>query len=155
MYSGLVKNPKELLDLQNDIASLKRQKNTLDDQLFAAMVALEEAETELEKCARTDARIETKWRASQGDLAVELTQLEYDHAEKTGEQVETRAQLSASDLALYDQLRRRKGGLAVVEMENSLCGGCKVRVPAHVLQQLSQAEHTTRCPNCERILVRV
>lgn len=155
MYSGLVKNPKELLDLQNDIASLKRQKNTLDDQLFAAMVALEEAETELETCSRTDARIAAEWLASQGDLAVELTQLEHDLAEKTGEQVGARAQLGAPDLVTYDQLRRRKGGVVVVEMENNLCGSCKVRVPAHVLQQLSQAEHATRCPNCERILVRV
>jgi len=156
MYSGLVKNPKELLDLQNDIASLKRQKNTLDDQLFAAMLALEDAENELEMCTRTDARIKAEWLASQGDLAGELTQLEHDLAEKVGEQIEARAQLSASDLATYDQLRRRKGGIVVVEMENnSLCGSCKVRVPAYVLQQLSQAEHTTRCPNCERILVRV
>src|SRR5262245_44231778 len=31
LYSGVVKNPKELLDLQNDIASLKKQKNALDD----------------------------------------------------------------------------------------------------------------------------
>lgn len=156
MYSGLVKNPKELLDLQNDIASLKRQKNTLDDQLFAAMVALEEAETELTTCTTTDTRIEAEWRASQGDLAGELTQLEHDLTEKSGEQAEARAALSALDLGTYDQLRRRKGGVVVVEMENnSLCGGCKVRVPAHVLQQLNQAEHTTRCPNCERILVRV
>lgn len=156
MYSGLVKNPKELLDLQNDIASLKRQKNTLDDQLFAAMVAQEEAETELEACRKAAARIDADWRASQGGLAVELTQLEHDLAEKTGEQTEARAQLGAPDLATYDQLRRRKGGLVVVEMENnSLCGGCKVRVPAHVLQQLSQAEHIARCPNCERVLVRI
>jgi predicted nucleic acid-binding Zn-ribbon protein len=156
MYSGLVKNPKELLDLQNDIASLKRQKSKLDDQLFAAMLALEEAEHELETCTRTDARIKAEWLASQGDLAGELTQLEHDLAEKTGEQAAARVLLSASDLATYDQLRRRKGGVVVVEMENNnLCGSCKVRVPAHVLQQLSQAEHTTRCPNCERILVRV
>ena len=156
MYSGLVKVPKELLDLQNDIASLNRQKNTLDDQLFAAMVALEEAENELETFTRADARIKAEWLASQGDLAGELTQLEHDLAAKTGEQAEARAQLSAPDLATYDQLRRRKGGVVVVEMENnSLCGSCKVRVPAHVQQQLNQAEHTTRCPNCERILVRV
>ena len=156
MYSGLVKNPKELLDLQNDIASLKRQKSKLDDQLFAAMVALEEAENVLAACTQADARIKAEWLASQGDLAGELTQLEHDLAAKTGEQIEARAQLGTPDLATYDQLRRRKGGVVVVEMEkDSLCGSCKVRVPAHVLQQLSQAEHTTRCPNCERILVRV
>jgi uncharacterized protein len=155
LYSGTVKNPKELLDLQNDIASLKRQKNTLDDQLFAAMVALEEAETELKTCSETLTRIEAEWRASQGNLATELTQLEHELAEKTAEQTEARAQLSAPDLAQYDQLRRRKGGVAVVEMDGSVCGACGVRVTAHIVQQLSQAEHLARCGNCERILVRV
>jgi uncharacterized protein len=155
LYSGTVKNPKELLDLQNDIASLKKQKDTLDDQLFAAMVALEEAETELNTCTDTLTRVEAEWRASQGDLATELIQLEHELAEKTVEQTEARAQLSGPDLAQYDQLRRRKGGVAVVEMAGSMCGACGVRVAAHILQQLSQADHLARCGNCERILVRV
>jgi predicted nucleic acid-binding Zn-ribbon protein len=155
LYSGAVKNPKELLDLQNDIASLKKLKNTLDDQLFAAMVALEEAEIELKTCTDTLTRIEAEWRASQGDLVTELTQLEHELAAKTVEQTETRTQLNAPDLALYDQLRRRKGGVVVVEMEGSVCGACGVRVSAHIAQQVSQADHLARCGNCERILVRV
>ena len=154
LYSGVVKNPKELLDLQNDIASSKKQKNTLDDQLFAAMVALEDAEAGLKACSDTWLRVEAEWRASQGDLATEVMQLEQELAEKTAEQMEARAKLSAPDLAQYDQLRRRKG-VAVVEMEGSVCGACGVRVAGHILQQLSQADHLARCGNCERILVRV
>ena len=155
LYSGAVKNPKELLDLQNDIASSKKQKDTLDDQLFAAMVTLEEAEAGLNACSDTLLGVEAEWRASQGDLASELTQLEQELSARTAEQTEARAALSATDLAQYDQLRRRKGGVAVVEMEGSMCGACGVRVTAHILQQLSQAEHLARCGNCERILVRV
>lgn len=155
LYSGLVKNPKELLDLQNDIASLKRQKNTLDDQLFAAMVALEETETELKTCADNFMRIEADWCATQGDLVAESTQLEQELAAKTAEQAKARVQLSAPDLAQYDQLRRRRGGLAVVEMEGNVCSACGVRVTAHVQQQLSQIDHLARCSNCERILVRM
>jgi uncharacterized protein len=155
LYSGTVKNPKELLDLQNDIASLKRQKNTLDDQLFTAMVALDVAETELQTCAETLTRIEGEWRASQSDLAAELTQLEHELAEKSAEQAAARAQLSAPDLAQYDQLRRRKGGVVVVETAGSVCGACGVRVSAHIAQQLSQADRLARCGNCERMLVRV
>ncbi len=155
LYSGTVRNPKELLDLQNDIASLKKQKNTLDERLFAVMMALEEDETQQKICADTLARIEADWRTSQGDLVVELTQLERELAEKSAEQTEARAKLNASDLTQYEQLRRRKGGIAVVEMEGSVCGACGVRVAAHILQQLSQADHLARCGNCERILVRV
>jgi hypothetical protein len=155
LYSGAVRNPKELLDLQNDIASLKKQKNTLDDQLFAVMLALEEAEMELKTRTDTFTRVAAEWRASQGELAAELTQLERDFAEKTAEQGEARAKLGVSDLAQYDQLRRRRGGTAVVEMDGSMCGACGVRVAAHVLQQLSQSDQLARCSNCERILVRV
>lgn len=154
LYSGLVKNPKELLDLQNDISSLKRQKTSLDDQLFAAMMALEEAESAQHHSAQELARIETDWRASQADLLGVQAQLEAQLTAQTREQTTTRSQLPATDLALYDQLRRRKGGLAVVELIGNNCPGCGVRVTANIMQQLSQLDHYARCGNCERILVR-
>ncbi len=154
LYSGLVKNPKELLDLQNDITSLKKQKNTLDDQLFDAMVALEESETHLRTCIDTHTRVETEWRASQGSLNHEQDEAEAELAKHQQIQAELRAELSATDLALYDQLRRRKGGLAVVELNGSMCSGCGVRPSAHVMQQINQ-EQWARCGNCERILVKI
>ena len=44
LYSGNVKNPKELQDLQNEIASLKRHLNTLEDRQLEAMLEVETAE---------------------------------------------------------------------------------------------------------------
>jgi predicted nucleic acid-binding Zn-ribbon protein len=154
LYSGLVKNPKELLDLQNDIGSLKRQKANAYEQLFESMVGLEEAETALQQ--RTDelTRIEADWQHSQSDLIAEQAQLEADLATQQRDQAAARAALAAPDLALYDQLRRRKAGLAVVELKGQLCGGCGVRVTASVVQQINQGDQFARCGNCERILVR-
>jgi predicted nucleic acid-binding Zn-ribbon protein len=154
LYSGAVKNPKELLDLQNDISALKRQKTKLDEQLFNAMLEVEEAEIALQQ--RTDdlAQIEASWRHSQSDLIIEQTQLEANLANEHRDQATARAALSAPDLALYDQLRRRKAGVAVVELNGQLCGGCGVRVTGSVIQQLSQGDQFARCGNCERIIVR-
>ena len=154
LYSGVVKNPKELLDLQNDISSLKRQKANAYEQLFEGMVELEEAETVLQQ--RTDelTRIEADWQHSQSDLVAEQAQLEADLATQQRDQAAARAALTAPDLALYDQLRRRKAGIAVVELNGQLCGGCGVRVTASVVQQINQGDQFARCGNCERILVR-
>ena len=154
LYGGVVKNPKELLDLQNDIASLKRQKDTLEEQLFEAMIALEESEAHLQACAETYARVETDWRASQGDMIHEQSADEAELTRHQRIQAEFRTQLSEPDLMLYDQLRRRKGGLAVVELKGSLCSACGVRVAAHIQQLINQHE-IARCGNCERILVKV
>jgi predicted nucleic acid-binding Zn-ribbon protein len=155
LYGGLVKNPKELLDLQNDIHALKRQKTTTDDQLFAAMLALENAESTQTRAAAEAARIEADWHAAQTRLQAAGVELEADIARQTVEQQTLRAGLGEAELALYDQLRRRKGGLAVVEIMGSTCPGCGVRVTANVLQQLAQSgQPYARCGNCERILVR-
>ncbi|HEY4722399.1 MAG TPA: hypothetical protein VII92_11155, partial [Anaerolineae bacterium] len=81
--------------------------------------------------------------------------LEADIAQQTLEQTSTRVQLSAADLTLYDQLRRRKGGLAVVELDHNACSGCGVKPTHSVVQQLRQGDQLARCGNCERILVQI
>ena len=44
LYGGKIRNPKELQDLQNDVAALKRYLNVLEDRQLDAMIAFEEAE---------------------------------------------------------------------------------------------------------------
>ena len=154
LYSGAVKNPKELLDLQNDIGALKRQKAKLDEQRFEAMLELEDAETALQQRTADFAQIEAAWQHNQADLITEQAQLESNLIGQQRDQTAARAALPAPDLALYDQLRRRKAGVAVVELNGQLCGGCGVRVTGSVIQQLSQIDQYARCGNCERILVR-
>ena len=44
LYSGAVKNPKELSDLQHQIESMGRHRSTLEETLLETMLELEEAE---------------------------------------------------------------------------------------------------------------
>ena len=44
LYSGSVTNPKELNDMQNEIASLKKWLSELEDRTLEAMVEVEDAE---------------------------------------------------------------------------------------------------------------
>jgi predicted nucleic acid-binding Zn-ribbon protein len=153
LYSGLVKNPKELVDLQNDVAALKRQKAALDDQLLEAMVTLEEAEAAFKRASDDLVRSEAEWKTSQADLFDEQAQLETDLAKFSGEQSEVRQRLDAASLSLYDQLRRRKNGLAVAEYDDGVCSGCGIQPTSNVINQIRQADQLARCGNCERILV--
>jgi uncharacterized protein len=47
LYGGKIRNPKELQDLQVEIAALKRRTATLEDEQLEAMLAVEDAETQL------------------------------------------------------------------------------------------------------------
>ena len=53
LYGGKISNPKELQDIQNEIAALKRHLSNIEDEQLEAMIALENCEQKL-KQAETD-----------------------------------------------------------------------------------------------------
>src|SRR5215207_3386695 len=71
LYGGKVHNPKELQDLQKDVASLKRHLETLEERQLEAMIAAETAENEL-RIAKTDLEhVQSNVKEQNKDLAHE------------------------------------------------------------------------------------
>ena len=154
LYSGAVTNPKELTDLQAEVAALRRRRETLEDDLLAAMIELEAAETaHTEAHAYLDA-MQALWSAQQADLLAEREALQGRLAELEQARAQLLPNIGADDLADYESLRRRKRGLAVVQVQDGICGGCGVGVAASLEWQLRQ-EGAGYCMNCGRIVVRV
>ena len=153
LYSGTVKNPKELSDLQRDIASLRRHKLELDETLLGVMAEVEEVEREQADVDAELERVETIWRNEQATLVVEkahlIEQIEALEAERSAQ----RASVSPSDVALYDRMRAQKHGQAVAPLNEGACSACGVQPSASKLAQLRREDELPTCGNCERILV--
>lgn len=63
------------------------------------------------------------------------------------------AEVEGPLLKQYEQVRAARRGLALVEVANNQsCGGCRVRLPIHVVQKVKRGDGVTRCPSCGRIL---
>jgi len=154
LYSGAVKNPKELADLQAKIASLKRRRQKLEDDLLEAMIEREEAETRRTQAQTHQDEIQARWSAQQADLMAERETLQARLAEIEQTRAALLPSIEAGDLAVYQALRRRKGGLAVVQVRDGACGGCGVAISPSLEWQLRQ-EKVVHCDNCERIIVRI
>jgi predicted nucleic acid-binding Zn-ribbon protein len=60
--------------------------------------------------------------------------------------------IDATDLAAYQNLRRRKDGLAVAQTGGDACGVCGMAISPNLKWQLRQ-EGMGYCDNCERIMV--
>lgn len=153
LYSGRVKNPKELADLQAEVASLQRRRLKLEDDLLEVMIEQEEAET-----ARTQAQqhldeTQVHWSDQQVDLIAEQEMLQEGLAEVEQARAKLLPSIEAGDLATYQNLRRRKGGLAVTQVSGDACGVCGMAVSPSLKWQLRQGE-LGHCSNCERIIVR-
>jgi predicted nucleic acid-binding Zn-ribbon protein len=152
LYSGSIKNPKELADLQSEVAALRRRRQKLEDSLLEAMIEREEAATAHVQSQKHLDETQAHWSAQQADLMAEREILQAEMAELEQARAALLPSIEASDLAVYRGLRRTKGGRAVVQMHDGACGGCGVAVPPSLKWQLRQ-EKPVYCSNCERIIV--
>lgn len=154
LYGGAVKNPKELADLQAEVAVLRRRRHRLEDDLLAAMIELEEAQAAHAEARQHLDETQARWSVQQADLTAEREALQGRLAEIEQARAQVLPAIQAADLSDYQSLRRRKRGLAVVQIQDGACGGCGVGVPQSLEWQLRQ-EGAGYCPNCGRIVVRV
>jgi len=153
LYSGTVTNPKELSDIQEEIASLKRRRQSLEDELLEAMVYGEEAEATAEQCRAALTNIEATWEAEQTALKQELSQLETRMAQVREAREKLRAAIQADDLEIYDHIRERYGPQAVVTLRDGVCGFCAVTPSRTKLRRIKKGQELLQCSNCKRILL--
>ncbi|NLE44337.1 MAG: hypothetical protein GX620_06415 [Chloroflexi bacterium] len=154
LYSGAVRNPKELADLQAEAAALRRRRQVLEDSLLEAMIAVEESEASRDQIQHGIAEAEREWAASQADLLAEQGALQAQLNALVDERASLLPSIDAATLSLYEALRKRKGGVAVAVANHETCGLCGVTIAPGAVWKLRQGELVT-CSNCERIIVRI
>lgn len=153
LYGGGILSPRELENLRRDSEFLKRRIAQLEDQALERMAAVEELAPAVERGAAELAAFEERWRqetaAAREEYAVLRTRLEEIKAERD----QLRAQMPRRELALYDELRRSKGGRPLAPMVDRVCQVCRVSVPSHKATIAEGgADTVATCEGCGRIL---
>lgn len=151
LYSGMVKNPKELTDLQNEVEALGRRRASLEDEALLVMMEADDrktvkaaADAEVEKLAGEFATASTSLREEQQVLAVHLNGV----LQKRERQV---ALAQPALLTTYDRLSRQKNGVAVAGLSGNKCLGCQLTLSARTVRAADEGK-LVYCEHCGRIL---
>jgi predicted nucleic acid-binding Zn-ribbon protein len=152
LYSGEVRNSREVQDAERDVQQLRHQCSQAEDALLEALVAVEGL---AEDCAARQARIAqlvADCENSQVRLRAEQTRLKERLAAQQARQVAVRRAVPPDLLALYDHLRPRRAGRAVAKLEGDTCSACRVAVPPTKLEVARYGDELVYCGNCGRLL---
>ena len=152
LYGGSVHNPKELQDLQKDVASLKRHLETLEERQLESMEAAETADMEAEKARADLERVKASRGTQFRDLAEESSTLNRDLERFNSERMAVVQDLADGTLSVYEQLRRQRRGLAVTIISDSACSACGTTLTASQQQSARSTSQLFYCPSCGRIL---
>jgi predicted nucleic acid-binding Zn-ribbon protein len=153
LYSGLIKNPKELQDLQMEVESLQRYLSTLEDRLLDVMVEFEQAEMDRDTAQHILTNIETAREAEHQDLHKEQQHLTEENERLQINREAALLGVSEEDLKLYQQIREKQGGIAVAILEkDGTCSVCGLSPSASHQQRIRSGTHLEQCNQCRRIL---
>lgn len=153
LYSGAIKNPKELQDYDADLKSLKEQTRHKEDVLLAILEQAEAADAEYKDAEAALNGLETAWRDSQAELHAEKERLQPEVERLQAERAEQATHFERTLIGLYDLLRKRRGGAVVARVERGMCQGCRITLPTSVMQRGRSGVGVVQCVSCERILL--
>jgi predicted nucleic acid-binding Zn-ribbon protein len=153
LVSGHVANPKELQSVAMELDALRRRVATLEAELLTQMQKHENGDAQL---AKIDAALEAGHRTE-----ATLTERFKEHGSSVLERIgaEKRAKtalvasLEESMRARYESLRETRHGIAVGTLDGSMCGACRVTLPAGKVASLEAGPDIGACPSCGRILI--
>jgi len=152
LYSGNIRNPKELSDLQADIDQLKRYLSAVEDRDLAALAVLEQAEQEWRAARAELEALEAAWAQEQEELRERIERATAEIAVFERERAEQAEYIDGDLLKVYDHVRRVHQGRGVAKLDRNLCLGCRISLPVSIVNRARSGNTVVQCPNCERIL---
>lgn len=152
LMSGTVRIPKELEALQHSAEALRRQQGSAEESAVEALLEVERWTATQAAEQKALAAADAEWTARLGDLHAEEAKLKRHAVQGKAQRTTALAALPAGEVATYEDLRKRKAGVAVAEIANGLCGACGVRIPTGVVSVAKAGNELAFCPSCGRIL---
>jgi len=152
LYSGKVRNPKELQDIQNEVASAKRYLDILEDRQLELMVTEEETEAAVEQIHAELLNVQARNAEQQAHLLAEKTSSLQNQERLDVERKAASNALTADEMDLYTQLRKNRRGIAVAKVIDRTCSACGTMLTPALVQSANSPTQLVRCSTCGRIL---
>ncbi|MBA7689940.1 hypothetical protein ES703_98459 [subsurface metagenome] len=150
LFSGRVKNPKELTNLQHEVESFQARRNQLEEKALEIIDRVEQSEASV---ARINSELETlkaDWQRQQKQLTDEMERLKASLADLKAKRQRLAGEVDPPAFEFYQDLRKGKG-IAVARVEQGICRGCRISLPTTDLQQ-ARSGKLVQCSSCGRIL---
>lgn len=152
LYSGRVRNPKELQDLQKDIVLLKKHLGALEERQLEQMINLEGAEAG-DTAATSDLnRVQASFAEQSAGWLGQREQLQKNRERLLAERAPALSPVPQETRDFYDRLRQRKKGIAVTSVNDGACSVCGATIRPSEVQAARASLDIAYCSTCGRIL---
>ncbi len=152
LYAGKIQNPKELQDLQAEIASLTKILADLDEELVRELMHSDEADEEVHLKEADLKQAFSAFETKKSMLVAENGNLETTLRNLQTKRTSLVSQIDPSFLRTYESQRKSKNGLAVARLQDDACSACGSSLTPSQCQKARSTSQLFLCPSCGRIV---
>ena len=150
LYSGRIKDPKELTNLQHEVDGLRIRRNQLEDKALEIMNQVELSTASVATLSNELKTLEAEWHSQQQQLSTNMEQLKTTLSDLKHERQLLSVKVDPQAIEFYQELKKQKGR-AVAKVEQGICRGCRILLPTTELQR-ARSDSLVQCSSCGRIL---
>ena len=147
-----VKTNVEYHAVQKEIAFAQGEIKTLEDKVLERMLEADELNAGLKK-AEADLAAEQKGAdADRKAMTAQAAELQAAVERIAGERAQLVAALDKAVLSIFEQVAKKRHGVAVAEAKDGICTICHVRLRPQVFNTVRRNDAITQCDSCNRVL---
>ncbi len=152
LYSGRVRNPKELAALQKDIDYLKQRRAELDIRLLEMWERMENLRARIDYSQQQMETIEQRYEAYLQEYYQRKAALESEIRFHEQQRAELAQQIDPEALERYELIRQRLGEIAIALVVKNACDFCHTVLTPYLLKRMEHEAELITCENCARLL---
>ena len=151
LYSGTVRNPAELIEMQRELETMRDRLSTAEDDALERMEQVDVSLAKLKNASAAVAARETQRSGSMEPMRARLASLIAEREVLNAERDAVRAEADPGDLSLYARIAAHRRP-AVTGLAGEFCAGCHMPVSNEERRAVRTGAGLTQCANCDRIL---
>lgn len=156
LYSGSVSNPKELQDMQQNIASLTKWQDELEEKMLELMMEIEVADDDMMQATTTLDEVMKQAEIDNQDLLTEKANLETENTTLIDKRADVINDLDSNAVELYQDLQVKMAYRPIATLTTeSTCTVCGVQQTSLHAQEIRRNQGLSRCQNCNRIILAI
>src|SRR5262245_54811892 len=147
-----VKTNIEYHAVQKEISFAQNEVKALEDKILERMLEADELTAAVKK---TEGDLASEQKAIDGarkEMAAQHVELNSRLEQIVRERAELVAALDRGLLGTFEQVSRRRNGVAVAEAQDGICTICHVRLRPQVFNTVRRNDQIIQCDSCQRFL---
>jgi len=147
-----VKTNQEYHAIQHEIAHAQDQIKAHEDRMLDQMLEADDLAAAVKKSEADLAAEQKAVEADRKAMKAEHADLQSSLETIVAQRAEIVSALDKAVLSIFEQVSKKRHGVAVAEAKNGICSICHVRLRPQVFNTVRRNEEIVQCDSCQRIL---